>query len=200
MKNVIHKFLLATLIVGVSARVFSDTSSTLNSGSLTKDYTVTFKDYTVTFDGSTSYSDTSALNKILSEKQSTLTVANFAVVTVDLAGKVVEKFKLNKRNMKKNVDGNWVVTLPGNQRADRLIVVDLVKPIDLAVASSIHQDNLIFTPTTDVRVNLTVGTTFAYKHFIEALGGVGSFADVNTQSRLNQNSNAIGSLASNRIR
>jgi hypothetical protein len=191
MKFFLHNILFATFMFGLTACAHVDSSN--------KDKTpLAMSDYTVTFEGLGALSGESALSRTLSEKQSTLGAENFAVVVVDLAGNVLEKLTLNPGDIKKNTDGTWVVSLPGKQRTDRLIVVDLIKPVALTLTRSIHQEGLVFTPTSDTHVNLTAGTTVAYKHFIEALGGVGQFASVNDTATSTQEIDSIKSLAVNR--
>jgi hypothetical protein len=195
MKNSFYKILFAALFLSLTACSHYGTpygTSNNNKAPLAT------SDYTVNFEDSGDFSSGLALNKTLSEKKSTLAVENFAVVIVDLAGNVLEKLTLNEGDIKKNTDGTWIVTLPGKQRTDRLIVVDLIKPNTLTIASSIHQDGLVFTPTSDTRVNLTAGTTVAYKHFIEALGGVGYFADAGAEAVNTVRADSIGSFAANK--
>jgi hypothetical protein len=174
MKNSFYTLFVMVFVFSLTACSFCDTSSK-NTTALTTSR------YTVSFDTAETSAGGLALNKTLAEKQASLGAEHFAVVIVDLAGNVLERLSLNDSDIQKNTDGTWVVTLPGKQRTDRLIVVDLFKPVALSVASSIHQHGLVFTPTSDTHVNLTAGTTFAYKHFIEALGGTGHFANVSAE-------------------
>jgi hypothetical protein len=51
-----------------------------------------------------------------------LTADNFAVVEVDLSGRVLERVTLKPSDISKNADGTWSIQVPGYPRLDRLIV------------------------------------------------------------------------------
>lgn len=126
-----------------------------------------------------------------------LNANNFAVVVVDLSGKVLERIPLSDSAISKNTDGTWSVQVPGKPRIDCLIVADVNKPIVLAVAANINQSSLVFAPTTGENLEVGIGSTAAFKTFIDELGGTGTFASLNIDPQDTKQVTLLKELVSN---
>jgi len=201
--NFYEKFTSARVIVGVGYQYYrmwwwvishktcfdndfigSHYSSSVTSSSVSS---VASTVYTVSVDVPTSFSTQTAaatfpqklgqffIASASADEVTTLTAANFAVAIVDLAGTVLERVPLANSDISKNSDGSWSLTVPGKPRLDCIIVADVTKPIELAVNANINQDGFVFAPTTAESVDIDVGSTAAFKNFIEELGGSGTF-------------------------
>lgn len=109
-----------------------------------------------------------------------LTEENFAVVTVDLSGQILERIEIAENHISQDLDGNWIIQVPGSPRIDRLIVASLDRPVAIPVTGSIYADpDLLLAATTGAELDLGLGSTAAFKGFIQQLGGRGTFADLN---------------------
>lgn len=133
----------------------------------------------------------------MADTATNLTADNFAVVVVDLSGKVLERIPLSEGAITKNADGTWSVQVPGKPRIDCLIVADINKPIVLAVAANINQSGLVFAPTTDEALDVGIGSTAAFKTYIDELGGTGSFASLNIDPQDTKQVTLLKELVSN---
>lgn len=225
MNKLLQHGLLSTLIIAITAcgggssksTPVSTASSTANlSSTATTAISSTASSvasaestvYTVSVDVPTSFTQTAQatlpqkigqffIASAHAEEVGSLTAANFAVVIVDLAGTVLERIPLANSDIVKNDDGSWALTVPGKPRLDCIIVADVTKPIDLPVAANINQDGFVFAPTTAETVDIDVGSTAAFKNFIEELGGTGTFQSLNIDPTDTQQIKAVENLVNN---
>lgn len=225
MNKLLQHGLLSTLIIAITAcgggsskstpvstasstANLSSTATTASSSTASSVASAESTVYTVSVDVPTSFTQTAQatlpqkigqffIASAHAEEVGTLTAANFAVVIVDLAGTVLERIPLANSDIAKNDDGSWALTVPGKPRLDCIIVADVTKPIDLPVAANINQDGFVFAPTTAETVDIDVGSTAAFKNFIEELGGTGTFQSLNIDPTDTQQIKAVENLVNN---
>ena len=102
-----------------------------------------------------------------------------AVVVVDLAGNVVRTIPLDSSNSTQNPDGSWSIRVPGIPQLDCIVVANLNGPITVFDAGdNVFDSNLLFTPTTDEDLEVSLASTAAYQNFVDSLGGEGTFDDL----------------------
>ncbi|MES2675422.1 MAG: hypothetical protein V4660_14365 [Pseudomonadota bacterium] len=126
-----------------------------------------------------------------------LTGANMAIVLVDLAGNVLQKIAFNSGNITKTTEATWTLDLLISPRADCVLVVDLTKPIELTVGDNIYQSNFVYAPVTASYIDVDVASTSAYKNFMLALGGLGTFSSVDVDPVSSEKINALENLIDN---
>jgi len=104
-----------------------------------------------------------------------LSAANFAVVSVNLSGDVVERYEVKAGDI--TVDDNWTwrIKTPVAPRADVVVIADVSKAINLTTTDKLNTEGLMYAPATAAKVDLDIGSTSAYKNLIVELGGTGTF-------------------------
>ena len=167
----------------------SSSSSVVSSSSSS---VVVSKNYTVSVNVPASFLGADSTN---SETNVALTASNLALVSVSLSGVVVERYNIKSSDITKKEDGNWNIKAAVDPRLDTVIVADVggaegvkkklsnpslatvtqQKITDLTVIDNINQDGLVFAPLTSDTVDIDIGSTSAYKNFIQELGGSGTF-------------------------
>ena len=89
---------------------------------------------------------------------------NFKVAIVDSAGIVTAL--VTPESLTQEADGSWVVTLPGGQRLDCVIIADLSKTPDVKVGEKLPAD-AIYAPTVSEAFEIDPRSTAAFQQFIE---------------------------------
>lgn len=114
---------------------------------------------------------------LLRNRPRELTDANFAVITIDLAGKVLEKKTIDKLSIQQSDFSNAQISLTATPSVNTLLVVDIEKPFNLSVGSTIKNKALLYTPLTNHNISLSLFTTAAYNSYLTELGGQGTFTE-----------------------
>lgn len=110
-------------------------------------------------------------------EEESLPLNQLAVVVVDLAGNVVRTIPLNETNSTQNEDGSWSISVPGFPQLDCIVIANLDGPITVFdIGDNVFDDsNLLFTPTTEEDLEVSLASTAAYQNLLDELGGEGTF-------------------------
>lgn len=103
---------------------------------------------------------------------------NFAVAIVDPAGNILEVVDVPADKITKNIDGTWQITIPGDLRFDRIIMVDMAKPVEVFVGSPIPS-GVVYAPTTALSIDIDILSTAGYQEFLLYQSStISTFADL----------------------
>ncbi len=104
-----------------------------------------------------------------------LSAANFAVVSVNLSGDVLERYNVQAGDITVDDNWNWEIKAPVAPRADVVVIADVSKAVNLATTETLNTEGIMYAPVTATTVDLDIGSTSAYKNLIVELGGTGTF-------------------------
>jgi hypothetical protein len=95
----------------------------------------------------------------LTTSQTQLTNANFAVISVDLSGKILEKQSIDKALIQKDDFYRFNVSFAAALSTNKLLVVDIQQPLNISVGSNIKNKSLLYTPLTnhEIAISLYIG-------------------------------------------
>lgn len=107
-----------------------------------------------------------------------LSAENFAVSIVDPTGYIVEVIDIPANKISKNTDGTWEISIPGDPRFDRILVVDVSKPVEVFVDNLIPS-GVVYAPMTSTTIDIDIQSTAAYQEFLLNLSAtISNFADL----------------------
>jgi hypothetical protein len=110
----------------------------------------------------------SLFSKAYADSVDNLEKDNFAVAIIDADGNVIEIVELADDQWSREPDGTYVITLPGGERLDCVVLIDLDGTPALQLNQPLPSDNL-FAPTTSEEFQVDLSSTAAYRAVVEQI-------------------------------
>lgn len=116
------------------------------------------------------------LSQAYADPVTSLTRDNFTVAIIDADGNVVEEVTLSDDQWSQEPDGSYVITLPGGQRLDCVILVDLDGTPAVQLGQPLPSDNL-FAPTLGTEFQVDLSSTAAYRAIVDEIASTDGWGD-----------------------
>ncbi|BEU05330.1 hypothetical protein OAG1_41300 [Agarivorans sp. OAG1] len=117
----------------------------------------------------------SLFSKAYADSVDNLEKDNFAVAIIDADGNVIETVELADDQWSREPDGTYVITLPGGERLDCVVLIDLDGTPALQLNQPLPSDNL-FAPTTSEEFQVDLSSTAAYRAVVEQIAAASTSA------------------------
>ncbi|MEJ2764675.1 hypothetical protein VV869_12030 [Photobacterium sp. MCCC 1A19761] len=106
-----------------------------------------------------------------------LTRDNFAVAVIGPDGNVIETVKLTSDNWQQESDGTYVITLPGGERLDCVVLVSLDDGTPAVQLGEQLPSDVLLAPTTSNQLQVDLNSSVAYQAILKEITSVDGWGD-----------------------